>query len=140
MSSMQTECLSQILVCFSSFAGHVASLRRTQICEVANWLIEPSSHPLPVFAQFVSFNSYRKRSVETKLSSFPLFISGGKYTKATNSSLVLIRQKRQWSEPPPTTPKRHAAQLRSRADENKFESGGRRSIRLRMPLWQVSTH
>ena len=104
MSSMQTECLSQILVCFSSFAGHVASLRRTQICEVANWLIEPSSHPLPVFAQFVSFNSYRKRSVETKLSSFPLFISGGKYTKATNSSLVLIRQKRQWSEPPPQPP------------------------------------
>lgn len=82
---------------FQQFAGHVVSLQYTKThtdphSTVANWLIEPSSHPIPMCAQFVLFNSYRKCRVETKLSLFLLFISGGKYTKATNSSTVLIRK------------------------------------------------
>lgn len=57
-----------------------------------NWLIEPLSYPLPMCATFVVFNSYRNCRVETKRSLFLLFTIGGKYTKATNSSLVLIRK------------------------------------------------
>lgn len=127
------DCLSpnnfQILA-FQHFAEHPTSLRRhTGPCTpFTNWLIEPSYHPLPMCAQFVSFNSYRNSRVETKLPLFPLFINRGK-----NSGLFFIFRwffcergngnKDSKVDPESQKPCEHI-DLASRADENKRESPG----------------
>lgn len=102
MSCIRTDCLLpnnfQILA-FQHFAEHPTSLLlHTNPCTpFTNWLIEPSYHPLPMCAQFVSFNSYRNSRAETKLSLFPLFINGGK-----NSSPVFETETKtaKWTQSP----------------------------------------
>lgn len=106
---------------------------------VTNWLIEPLSHPFPMCAVCL-FNSCGRLQSWDKAVFIPfLFISRGKYTKAANSSVFTRKSD---GKVHPQTPKAvpHNCCLWSRADENKFESRGRRSVQLRMPLWHVSAH
>ncbi len=75
-------------------------------------------------AQYVSFNSHRSCRIETKLSLFLLFISGGKHTKATNGP-VLIRKKDREVHPKPQTPLYHTVVYRAEQMKTSLGPGGR---------------